>query len=251
MDIELKTILRMFKKRFWLIALIVFTITSLVGAYFYLYSKPTYEASTKIIVNKTRQINGQSELNAGDVETNMKIMGTYKDLMKTEWMMKDIVSAHPEFNLGVKDLIDKVSVSDSSGSQVMTFSVKDRSYERAVQIVNAVTKQFYKKIPELIEVQNITILNEADAKATPDRVGASPLFNVVIAFIVSFILGIGLMFLLEHLDDTIKSERDIEIALELPTLAIISKIHRQDYKPHADKHALAENSKVGDKYATN
>lgn len=252
MELDLKVIFSMFKKRIWLIAMVVILFTAAVGVYFYIFAQPTYEASTKIIVNKTRTVNGETEISMGDVETNIKIMGTYKDLLKTDWIMKDVALSHPEFKLTSKDLIDKISVSESNGSQVMTFSVRDHSYSFAVEIVNAITKQFHQKIPELIEVKNITILNEADLYAVPEPIGPSPLFNVFIAFATSLLLGIGLTFLLEYLDDTLKNEHEIEQMIGLPTLAIIPKINQREYKLRKFKNKLIPKDKVGEKtYATN
>jgi len=246
MDFDLKTIFLTLRRRFWLIAVFVIVITTLVGVYFYMFAKPTYEASTKIIVNKTRVVNGQSEISMGDVETNIKIMSTYKDLLKTDWIMKGVAEEHPEFKLTAKALIDKINVTDSNDSQVMTFSVRDQSYPLAVEVVNAITKQFSKKIPELIEVNNITILNEADIHAQPERVSPSPFLNVVIAFIISMVFGMGLAFLKEHLDDTLKNEGDIERLLGLPTLAVINKMDRNDLKIINQLDSIKK-EKVGEK----
>jgi hypothetical protein len=43
-------------------------------------------------------------------------------------------------------------------------------------------------------------------------------------------LSVGIVFLLEYLDDTIKSEKEIEIYLGVPTLATIMKIKQDDLK---------------------
>jgi hypothetical protein len=41
-------------------------------------------------------------------------------------------------------------------------------------------------------------------------------------------IGVGLAFLLEYLDNTIRSERDIEKKLEIPVLGVISHIEDKD-----------------------
>ncbi|MNG30274.1 hypothetical protein D3C84_1158610 [compost metagenome] len=43
-------------------------------------------------------------------------------------------------------------------------------------------------------------------------------------------LAIGLAFLLDYLDDTVKSEEDIVQTLDLPMLSYISKITKADMK---------------------
>src|ERR1700694_5103411 len=52
-------------------------------------------------------------------------------------------------------------------------------------------------------------------------VGPQRLRNIVIAFIVSLSAGIGLAFLLDFLDDTVKSIDDVDRYIHLPALALI------------------------------
>jgi capsular exopolysaccharide synthesis family protein len=52
-------------------------------------------------------------------------------------------------------------------------------------------------------------------------VGPPRLRNVLIAFILSLVAGIGLAFLLDFLDDTVKSVDDIDRYIHLPALALI------------------------------
>jgi capsular exopolysaccharide synthesis family protein len=52
-------------------------------------------------------------------------------------------------------------------------------------------------------------------------VGPARLRTIVLAFILSLVAGIGLAFLLEFLDDTIKSVADVDRHIHLPALALI------------------------------
>jgi len=237
-EIELKDFFKLLKRKFWLIAIVVTLATSGAAVYSYMFAESVYEASTKIIVNKPRIVNGETELNINDVEANIKIIGTYKELLKTDWMMKDVLAAHPEFNLSVKELISKIRVSETVDSQVMTFTVRDPSYPLAAAIVNAVTKQFDSKIPELIEVKNIVILNEADPNAAVDPVSPNRMLNIIIAFGAALMISVVGVSLLEYLDDSLKTEEETQQLLGLPTLGVIMKIKKQDVKPRRVKVGL-------------
>ncbi len=52
-------------------------------------------------------------------------------------------------------------------------------------------------------------------------IGPPRLRNIVIAFLLSLAVGIGLAFLLDFLDDTVKSVEDVDRYLHLPALALI------------------------------
>lgn len=62
--------------------------------------------------------------------------------------------------------------------------------------------------------------------ATPSRLPKTPigpprLRNIIIAFLLSLAAGIGLAFLLDFLDDTVKSIEDVDRYLHIPALALI------------------------------
>ena len=66
---------------------------------------------------------------------------------------------------------------------------------------------------------NIQISANAVTPTTP--IGPARTRNIFIAFLVSLAAGIGLAFLLDYLDDSVKSSDDIGRHLALPTLALI------------------------------
>lgn len=65
---------------------------------------------------------------------------------------------------------------------------------------------------------NITISSTAQSASL---VGPQRNRNIIIAFIMSLGLGVGLAFLMDYLDDSIKSSDDVGKHLGLPTLALI------------------------------
>jgi len=66
---------------------------------------------------------------------------------------------------------------------------------------------------------NIKISSRAVVPTTP--IGPDRNRNILVAFLVSLIGGIGLAFLLDYLDDSIRTSDDISRNLGLPTLALI------------------------------
>lgn len=62
--------------------------------------------------------------------------------------------------------------------------------------------------------------------STPSRlpkepIGPARMRNILIAFLMSLVVGIGLAFLLDFLDDTVKSIDDVDRYIHLPALALI------------------------------
>jgi succinoglycan biosynthesis transport protein ExoP len=66
---------------------------------------------------------------------------------------------------------------------------------------------------------NVSMVEEARVPRAP--IGPARARNIIIALLLSLGVGVGLAFLLDYLDDTLKSVEDVDRHLHLPTLALI------------------------------
>lgn len=240
MELELKDYLKIVRKRLWLVLTIVVISCVVTGVVSYFFLKPVYQASTKLIVNKQNERVGVDQLTINDVNLNIRIIDTYKEVIKTPYIMDLVATEYPEFNLTSEELIQRVKVSSVNNTQVMTLAVEDYSYEQAVNIVNAVSKIFQREISKVMKVDNVSLLSEAKLMEQPKPIKPNPQLNLAICFVVSLMVGVGLAFILEYLDDTLKTESDIEKYLGLPTLSLITKIKPEDIEEFAQKKQSKE-----------
>ncbi|MBP1990301.1 YveK family protein [Paenibacillus eucommiae] len=226
---ELKQYGAVLRKRMWLILAMVVVSSLAAGLYSYYLITPKYQASTKLIVNKTRDVNAlTNNLDLGTINLNIQLIKTYKEIIKTERIMGKVAERYPDLKLTANDLISKVSVSSVNDTQLMSVSAVDVSYEKAADIVNAVSKVFQEETPGLMQIDNIAILSEAKRNVVPTQVSPNPKLNIAIAFLISLMLGVGIALLLEYLDDTLKTEEDILKLLDMPTLSSIPKFMEKD-----------------------
>lgn len=65
---------------------------------------------------------------------------------------------------------------------------------------------------------NIRIIDRAEVPSAPQ---SSPSTTLLLSALVGLVLGVGLAFILEFLDDSVKSVDDVETLLRLPSLSII------------------------------
>lgn len=226
---ELKHYWFIVKRRLLLIALIILVSCLTIGIYSYKFIEPQYEASTKLIVNDYKDSSAPlTSMDVGSINSTIGLIKTYKEIIKTPRMMKKVIKEYPELAKTYGELLGKVSVSSATETQVMTVTVTDDSYEKAANIANAVAIVFQKSVPELMKVDNVSVLDQADPKEKHGPVAPNPNVNIAVAFILALMAGVGLAFLLDHLDDTVKSEEDIEILLGVPVLTSIPRIKESD-----------------------
>jgi len=96
-----------------------------------------------------------------------------------------------------------------------------------------------------IGVNNISIVDKADVPIKPFK--PKLVLNGLIAVFLGLFGGVGLAFLFEHLDDTVKQPEDVERLLGLPVLGVIPKVkaasdgHEIVFEENSDPHsAFAE-----------
>jgi capsular polysaccharide biosynthesis protein len=229
MEINLKEYLLMFKKRLWIIVVCVLLSTILTTIYNNMNYQPIYQASTKLIVNKTVEqgLMGKEQIDYGAIGINIALINTYKEIIKTPAIMDKVVQRYPDLNLSAEQLISIINVSDLNQTQVMTIVARHYSYEKAVRIANAVSDVFQTEIPKIMKVDNITILNRAKMQDNPTPLNKKSNQILILGFAASLVVAIGIIFLLEALDDTLKTDEDIRLALETSTLAFIPKAHEK------------------------
>ena len=75
-----------------------------------------------------------------------------------------------------------------------------------------------------MKADNIHILSKAEVTDGQAPIKPQPLLNIAIAMVVGLMAGVGLAFLLEYLDNTVKNEQDVEKTLGLPLLGVIAQI---------------------------
>lgn len=224
---ELKQYWAIVRKRLWLVVLLVLISASAVTIHNQFFVEKQYYASTKLIVNQNQDlsvVNGKLDL--GTINSNIQLIKTYKEIIRSPRIMKIVEEQYPELGLTANQLINRVGVSAVDDSQVMNVYSVDYSYPRAAHVVNAVAAVFQKEVPLLMKVDNITILNGADPEANvlPMTGGSS----MAMAVILALLAGIGLAFLLDYLDDTIKTESDIAGVLGLATFASVPKVKHSE-----------------------
>ncbi|MHA2406706.1 MAG: polysaccharide biosynthesis tyrosine autokinase [Candidatus Hermodarchaeia archaeon] len=78
------------------------------------------------------------------------------------------------------------------------------------------------RLQEALSVSNIVQIEVAEPGTTPIR--PRTLMNTVLATVVGGMLAVGVVFLIEYLDDTIKTTEDASSVLDLPVIGFITRI---------------------------
>lgn len=230
--ISLKELLGTLKKRLWLIIAITFTATLVSGIISYFFLTPIYQASTQILVNQKKS--EQALYNPSEVQTNLQLINTYNVIIKSPAIL-DLVIDELDLNMTAQQLNTNITVGSEKDSQVVNISVQNADKELAVDIANTTAQVFKKEIVKIMNVDNVSILAKANDVQTQSPIKPKPPLNIAIALVVGLMAGVGLAFLLEYFDNTVKDAQDIERQLELPVLGVISVIDEKQMASRRQK----------------
>jgi len=245
-ELDLKQVITLLRKRWWLVALITIIGTMAVGIYSTQFVKPVYKASTKLIVNSGSEIGG-FKLDLNLINSNISLISTYKEIIRTPAIM-DIVAEHPELGITSDELISKIGFSSVNGTQVVTLSYADHDYKKAAKIVNEVSVVFQEEIPKIMKVDNVYLLNNADENKQPVPFKPNMQFHVAVGFVLFLLGGIGTVLLLDFFDDTLKNAADVSDVLGLPTLVVIPMIKNINHKAETGSGLSKNKKKAGEAY---
>ncbi|MCC3648448.1 capsular biosynthesis protein [Cytobacillus oceanisediminis] len=238
--ISLKELLQTLRKRLLLILSITFVAVLVSGIVSFYFLTPIYQSSTQFLVNQAKD--DQPVYNPGEIQTNLQLINTYNVIIKSPAIL-DIVKNTLDLDMTTEQLNSKITVGSQTDSQVVAITVQDADSKMAADIANTTVNVFQREIKEIMNVDNVSILAKAEVNSSP--VKPNPYLNIAIATVVGLMAGVGLAFLLEYFDNTVKNEQDIERNLDLPVLGVISiidtgKVQREISNRAARKRAGGE-----------
>jgi capsular polysaccharide biosynthesis protein len=239
--ISLKEIFAVLRKRILMILslIIAFTAIALLVSYFLI--TPTYKASASVVVNQEENVDVSSLNNA--IQSNISLINTYKIVM-TSPVILDEVAKEMNLSLSAGALAEKLEVTSEADTQIITVTATDTSQKAAAELANTTVEVFQKEIPELMNLENVKTLSLAETVDNPSPASPNIFLNTVIALVLGALVAIALAFLLEYLDNTVKTEADIEKRIGVPVIGIISHMTEEDMQTNNHYNPMNERRQV-------
>lgn len=225
--ISLQEIFEVIKKRFVMIVSITVGAALIAAVLSFFILTPVYESSSQFIVNQTEQDQESMELDKNEIQSNVELINTYNVVLKSKAILSEVID---ELNLDMtpSQLSDKIDVSSEEDSQVVNVAVKDPDPQTATAIANTTVEVFQSEIVDIMNVDNVSVLSEAEMDFNPTPVEPRPTLNIAIALVLGAMIGVGIAFLLEYFDTTIRTETDLEEKLGLTVIGTVSTMEAED-----------------------
>lgn len=216
---EIMDYIEIIKKRKVMIIMITLLAVILTGVVSFIIS-PTYEAQTTVIIGKSSSSSAQ-KTDYSDVMMYQSLVKTYAAIAQSNKVAGEAADALDSSTYTADSIEKAITVTPQDNTQIITIKAKSSDPYAAKNIANALTDSFLTEAAKVYPDQNAQVLDKAEVPEAP--VKPNKKLNIAIAFVLGLIASAGLAFLLEYMDNTVKTEKDVEKYLGLPVIGMIPK----------------------------
>ena len=214
MEMTLEDIFLTLKKRWLLIVSLVVIFAGVAGWYTSYTYFPMYTTTTTVLVNRQDITLGLSS--SSDFYIREDLLSTFQGIINSVKLRNEVAQRLETENLG------SVSVS-SDDSSIIRIKVTHADPELGAEVANMTAIVFQEMIKEMMYDMDSSILDEAMPSYAPQSMNLSP--KVMIGAILGGMVGVGICFLREYLDKTVKSPKEVELILEIPIMGVIPELN--------------------------
>ena len=185
--------------------------------------KPVYSVSSTLIMK-----NMSTEKNDSQVIESLNLFQrqakTYLEIAALP-PVKEATNQALALSLEESSKIKSVKLTNDSGSQLMTLTIRATDRELAVNYIQQYVKQYKKFTAEKFGRDDLEVVSEALGSSKP----VYPILwkNMFISLIVFVFIAFNMIFFRYILSDTIDSSEDLEELTGVPTLGMIPEIEKK------------------------
>lgn len=184
------------------------------GMYTVYYVTPMYQATATIYVLSRRD----SAINMSDLQLGTALTQDYIKVFKM-WEVHEEVISNLNLPYSYGQMRGMLSVSNDNGTRMLDIKITSPNPEEAALIANEYAKVASQYIADTMSTEKPNIMSVALVPANP--VSPNKTRNVMMGFMLGFVLAAGIVVLRMLLNDTYKTADDIRKYTGLATLAIV------------------------------
>lgn len=222
-ELNIQDIFKVLKKRVKLIIIItlLFSVTSGMITFFII--EPKYKSEASLFIGKD---NGNIGETIDEIDTYITYMLTYVEIVKTKSVIESAMKS-ANIDISANQVLSKLEVLPRGETQIMEIKYTDTDRVRAFDVVSAVTNEFMTRAKTMMPKGNLQMLEPPEIPSSP----ASPnkKLNLIIGTILGFMVSVGIVFLLEFLNNCYKDKDDIEDDFAIAVIGEVPIINEKKF----------------------
>ena len=236
MEIDLREIFYALKKRIFMILAVGLLCGCLSCVYTKFFMPPVYTStSSMLVLTKETTLSSLADLQMGSQLTK-----DYTVLTTSREVLQKVIE-NQELNISYKALKSCITLDNPTDTRILNVSVTYPDAEKAKAIVDELANVASSYIGDKMEVIPPKIIEDGEIPTVQTSPSMSK--NTMLGLVAGLILSAGIVVVITIMNDSIKTEDDIEKYLGISTLAVVPD--RKDYIGKKKKSKKKKSSKGG------
>ena len=213
-EIDLLELFYVLRKNLVVIILASLLGTAVFGAYSFFIAKPVYESTSKLYILSQ----STSLTSFADIQISNSLAKDYEEMIFSRPVVMQVAqNLNLDYTYG--ELKSMMSVSNPADTRCLNIVCHSTDMQEAADIANEFATVAKRQISDIMDTDEPSIYENAIVNDNPIK--PEKLKNMMIGFLLGFIIACGVIIVRYLLNDSLKSEDDIERFLGLNTLASI------------------------------
>lgn len=222
-ELDLLDLLNILRKRWWVIVICFVLAVVICAVVTYNFIVPVYKAETTLFAGK--EPNKIASLDISDLNLNQRLVTDYREIVLSRLVARQVIE-DLGLDMGIVTFQRRVTVEAVRDSRFFKIAFESTSPKMAMDVANALGRTIIEKAADIIDVQNVIVIDAAELPVRPIK--PNKVMNMAIAALLGLMFGVFLVYFLELLDRTVKTDRDVEKHLALSTIGEIPLFEGED-----------------------
>lgn len=180
-----------------------------------IFLSPQYQSTTKMYI-LTQQNN--DTVTSSDLQASEQLTQDCAEMIQSRQVAESVIS-QLGLDLTAGGLLEKVTVTTSADTRIITIDVQDEDPYLARDIANALRRIAADTIQDVMNIEAANVFEEANIPEEP--VSPSEIKNTLIGVFLGFVIALAAVIISYLTNDTIRTSEEVERYLHLSTLGII------------------------------
>lgn len=215
MEIDFGELLKVLKMHILTITIVTFVcaMIGLLSSMFLIDKMYSSEATIYI----TPKVTEQGTIDYNSIQTNSRMVNNYMEILKGETILAKVAD-----QVGMEsyeEVLDTLTVSNPENTELISVSSETTDPELSQQIVSLVISTFTEDMMDILNLNNVTIIN--DAKVNENPVSPSVPRYTILGLVVGLVISCGYVFITFLFDKRLRTREEAENFLGVPVLATV------------------------------
>lgn len=222
-EIDLRKIFSMLKKKLVFIVMISLIGAILAGCVTNFFIEPKYTANVKLHVysSSDSRLGASSSISSSEFDASQKLVNTYLVVVTSHTFLEKVADEYGN-SITVSEIKSMMSCGQIDDTLAFRVNITSTDPQKAMDIANIIADECPDEIVRVLKAGGVEVIDYAILPTSPSSPDLKK--NVMIGFIAAFAVSFVVFLIKELFDTSINDEKDLEKEFDIPILGTIPRL---------------------------